>query len=88
MYRTHTLQKMVSTSHGQRRILKKSVPVAKYIRQAVESGTYPLSQQEEEQQQQRKSNKAPYGSNFRDLPIEYEILTLYPPIPPPPRLTF
>jgi hypothetical protein len=86
MYRTHTLQKMVSTSHGQRRILKKSVPVAKYIRQAVESGTYPLSQQEEEQQQQRKSNKAPYGSNFRDLPIEYEILTLYPPIPPPPRL--
>jgi len=94
MYRTHNLQRMVSTSHGQRRILKKSVPVAKYIRQAVESGTYyPLlfpekeqRQNKEQQQQRNSSNKAPYGSNFRDLPIEYEILTLYPPIPPPPRL--
>ena len=75
---------MVSTSHGQRRILKKSPPVQKYIRQAVESGTYPPD--EDEAKQQRDQRKAPYGSNFRDLPIEYEILTLYPPIPPPPRI--
>jgi len=84
MYRSSPLQRMVSTCHGQRRILKKQPPVAKYIRQAVESGTYPPEEDEKLQEQAQK--KAPYGSNFRDLPIEYEILTLYPPIPPPPRL--
>ena len=75
---------MVSTSHGQRRILKKSTPVAKYIRQAVESGTYPP--ESDPAKRQASERKAPYGSNFRDYPIEYEILTLYPPIPPPPRI--
>lgn len=80
MYRSYILQRMVSTSHGQRRILKKSPPIQKYIRQAVESGTYYPSSQE------HSENKGPRGSNFKELPIEYEILTLYPPIPVPPRL--
>jgi hypothetical protein len=81
MHRTATLQRLVSTSYGQRRILKQIPPVAKYIRQAIESGTYPPSAEEEKE----RKNK-PYGTNFRDYPIEYEILSLFPPIPPPPRI--
>lgn len=77
---------MVSTSHGQRRILKKSPPVQKYIRQAVESGTYYYPQDDNDQTNKNQRNKAPHGSNYRDYPMEYEILTLYPPIPPPPRI--
>jgi hypothetical protein len=80
MNRTATLQRLVSTSHGQRRILKHLPSVVKYIRQAVESGTYPPNPEEKE-----RENK-PYGTNFRDYPIEYEILSLFPPLPPPPRI--
>jgi hypothetical protein len=81
MHRTASLARLVSTGHGQRRILKHQPPVTKYIRQAIESGTYPPSEEEE-----KERINAPYGTTFREYPIELEILTLYPPIPPPPRI--
>ena len=96
---TPPLQKMASTHGGMRRILKKRLPVPKYIEMAVKAGSYKSpstrphylglhdvpqnqggymsSRQREEQTKLRRG--------IIDYPTEYEILSLNPPLPTPPR---
>ena len=68
MHRTCALQRLISTGHGQRRILKRGTPVAKYIRQAIESGTYPPAEGEPYDDEKARS-KSPYGPTFGSSPL-------------------
>jgi len=65
-----------------RKILKRKLPAVEFIRKAVETGVHeslhrPVPGQRPGQQSESKVNK---------YPIEYEILSLNPPIPLPPKI--
>jgi hypothetical protein len=83
---------------GQRRILKRGIPVDEYIQKAVISGTYRTTEELEEVAKERYDNPDDLrnimrrfrqdivrGSNVQDYPDEYLILTQHPPIPDPPQ---
>jgi len=87
------LAKMASTYSGMRKILKRDLPVQKYIRMAVETGIY-TPQDDENDPRPPRGKKAqlpqrglPHDMNEQlDYPLEYEILTLNPPMPELPRI--
>ena len=75
---------MASTHGGMRRILKRRPAVVDYIRQSVQAGTYRNPNQRgrpnnRRVQQQRYDPRNPY-------PVAYEILSMNPPLPEPPRI--
>uniref|UniRef100_A0A7S2WQD8 Uncharacterized protein n=1 Tax=Eucampia antarctica TaxID=49252 RepID=A0A7S2WQD8_9STRA len=82
------LERLVSTKCGMRRILKQpqhSVP--DYIRSAVQSGVYKVEGQEQQQQQGGGGRGRGRGSQQSvAYPVEYDILSMNPPIPQPPRV--
>eukprot|EP00557_Chaetoceros_sp_GSL56_P004804 CAMPEP_0176490124 /NCGR_PEP_ID=MMETSP0200_2-20121128/7695_1 /TAXON_ID=947934 /ORGANISM="Chaetoceros sp., Strain GSL56" /LENGTH=660 /DNA_ID=CAMNT_0017887393 /DNA_START=14 /DNA_END=1996 /DNA_ORIENTATION=- len=90
MHQTLSLQRMASTHGGMRKLLKQKPSPVQFIKWSVETGIHKdLHQQTDksprmrgrdgQQQQSRKPN-------FVRYPIEYEILSLNPPIPEPPRI--
>jgi len=85
MHRTQTLHKLVSTMGGMRRILKKHPPVNKYMRLAIDSGIY-RDRDRNGKPEYLEQRNSPDGRSVEDYPIEYQILTLHPPYPPPPIL--
>mmetsp|Transcript_11806 Transcript_11806/g.25518 ORF Transcript_11806/g.25518 Transcript_11806/m.25518 type:complete len:779 (-) Transcript_11806:91-2427(-) len=96
---TPTLHKMASTRGGMRRILKKRLPVQKYIELAVKAGSYkspttrpgylglhdvPAPNPNFMTPRQREE-RIKLQRGIIDYPTEYEILSLNPPLPRPPR---
>mmetsp|Transcript_20590 Transcript_20590/g.30372 ORF Transcript_20590/g.30372 Transcript_20590/m.30372 type:complete len:649 (-) Transcript_20590:47-1993(-) len=81
MHQTVKLQKMATTKGGMRRMLKKPISPLEFIRQAVNSGVH-KSLHKNIPYHERQQN----GNNYK-YPEEYEILSLYPPPPKPPRVT-
>lgn len=82
MHQSSKLLRLASTHGGMRKILKRKLPVVEFIRKAVETGVHeslhrPVPGQRPGQQSESKVNK---------YPIEYEILSLNPPIPLPPKI--
>lgn len=79
---------MASTHCGMRRILKKRLSPVQFIQKSVQTGIY------KELHQNERTNYNNNGHNFRNnlkpkfakYPIEYEILSMNPPIPQPPRV--
>lgn len=94
MHRTPTLAKMASTRSGMRKILKRDLPVQKYIRMAVETGIYKPKDEDAFDPRPKRGQRAqlpkrglPHDMNEQfDYPIEYEIITLNPPVPEMPRI--
>jgi len=87
MQQTKTLRKMASTMGGMRRILKTRPQPVDYLRYAVQCGIYqdPDAPSAPSYQQ---GGRSPNGdSDIMNHPTSYEILTLNPPIPEPPRVT-
>lgn len=89
MHQTVQLKKMASTHAGMCRILKQKLSPVDFIRKAVQTGIY----KEMHQKSPSASSSASGPSNRTKLnpskysyPIEYEILSLNPPIPQPPRI--
>ena len=81
---------MATTHHGMRRILKRRPAVVDYIRQSVETGVFqdfeannPNNRRNRYQQQQGSQ----FGDGVPQYPKYYEILSLNPPIPQPPKIT-
>ena len=81
---------MATTHHGMRRILKRRPAVVDYIRQSVETGVFqdleannPNNRRNRYQQQQGSQ----FGAGVPQYPKYYEILSLNPPIPQPPKIT-
>eukprot|EP00563_Minutocellus_polymorphus_P015850 CAMPEP_0181048272 /NCGR_PEP_ID=MMETSP1070-20121207/15345_1 /TAXON_ID=265543 /ORGANISM="Minutocellus polymorphus, Strain NH13" /LENGTH=681 /DNA_ID=CAMNT_0023127041 /DNA_START=179 /DNA_END=2224 /DNA_ORIENTATION=+ len=82
---------MATTHHGMRRILKRRPAVVDYIRQSVETGVFqdleannPNNRRNNRFQQQQQSQ---FGAGVHPYPKYYEILSLNPPIPQPPKIT-
>ena len=71
---------------GMRRLLKKLPPVSKYIRLAVDSGIYRDMDNDGTPQYLLTRQSRNDGREIEDYPVEYQILTLYPPYPDPPRI--
>jgi len=70
-----------------RRILKVLPPSDQYIRQAVESGTYTKPPPGRGGRGGRGRHRGgPHGRSIEDYPIEYQILTMHPPLPEPTRV--
>eukprot|EP01083_Nonionella_stella_P230017 813509_1 len=82
MHQTVKLQKMATTKGGMRRMLKKPIGPLEFIRQAVNSGVH-KSLHKNIPYHERQQN----GNDNYKYPEEYEILSLYPPPPKPPRVT-
>jgi hypothetical protein len=86
----------VTTSHGQKKILKHATPdLLTYIQKAVQTGVYRSNEEIEEMNQSLKDSPADLrrirwnvqrGSKIQDYPKEYEILSLNPPAPFKPRM--
>jgi len=91
---------MASTHGGMRRILKKRLPVQRYIELAVKSGSYKSPSTRPNYlglHDQRDDNNGGFVSKREreeslkmrrgiiDYPTEHEILSLNPPLPTPPR---
>ena len=81
---------MVSTHHGQTRILKRLPDMITYIQKSVKAGTYRTNEEIREMNQKLKETPTDLkrlrwnlqrGSKIQDYPIEYEIMTLNPPTP-------
>ena len=94
MKATPSLLRLASTHHGMRRILKRPIPTEDYIRKAVKAGVY----LDPDAPPQVRTSIDDDGNivylkmknsetKNRKYPIEYEILTLNPPIPPLPKVT-
>lgn len=83
MHRTQHLARWVSTHHGQRRILKRPIPVVEYMRKAVETGIW----RNEPENNRPRHPRRPVPSRDEDpndYPLEYEILSMNPmPVEPP-----
>lgn len=77
---TSPLLRLASTQNGMRRILKRPIPTLQYIRQAVQAGVYLAPDEDPMTTDLEKRNKT------QQLPIDYHILALNPPIPLPPRI--
>lgn len=94
MHRSSGLAKMASTHAGMRNILKRDLPVQKYIRMAVETGIYKPKDEDAYDPRPKRGQKAelpqrglPHDMNEQfDYPIDYEIITLTPPVPELPRV--
>ena len=90
MHPSRVWYKMASTNGGMRRILKKGLRTDHFIQKAVASGVYRERTEEGQQQQQtnqrqrRPPRKDP--SDIQSYPIEYQILSLNPPLPDPPKI--
>mmetsp|Transcript_25657 Transcript_25657/g.55175 ORF Transcript_25657/g.55175 Transcript_25657/m.55175 type:complete len:752 (+) Transcript_25657:95-2350(+) len=95
---TPTLHKMASTHGGMRRILKKRLPVQKYIELAVKSGSYKspstrpnflglhdIPEPKGFISPREREERLKLARGIIDFPTEYEILSLNPPLPEPPR---
>ena len=88
---------MISTKHGQRRILKyPTSDLISYMQKAVKSGIYRSHDEIEAMNNELKGNPTdlrrirwhvPRGSKIQDYPEEYEILSLNPPEPFKPKIT-
>eukprot|EP00984_Skeletonema_dohrnii_P012986 scaffold5333_cov95-Skeletonema_dohrnii-CCMP3373.AAC.2 len=90
---------MASTHGGMRRILKKRLPVQKYIELAVKAGSYKspstrpnylgLHDQRDNNNSFQTTREREESMKMRrgiiDYPTEHEILSLNPPLPIPPR---
>jgi hypothetical protein len=98
MFYTVALQRMHSTKHGLRRILKRPVPHLKYLRQAVETGVYRSAEELERIWYERSHSNERLvvimrrfrqdivrGASIHDYPDEYTIMRQFPPIPDPLR---
>lgn len=93
------LSKMASTHGGMRRILKRRLPVQRYIELAVKAGSYKSPSTRPNYlglHDDRNNNKGFMTKREReesmkmrrgiiDYPTEHEILSLNPPLPTPPR---
>eukprot|EP00581_Thalassiosira_minuscula_P014151 CAMPEP_0183721028 /NCGR_PEP_ID=MMETSP0737-20130205/13467_1 /TAXON_ID=385413 /ORGANISM="Thalassiosira miniscula, Strain CCMP1093" /LENGTH=782 /DNA_ID=CAMNT_0025950991 /DNA_START=126 /DNA_END=2474 /DNA_ORIENTATION=+ len=96
---TPTLHKMASTQGGMRRILKKRLPVPRYIELAVKAGSYKspstrphyLGLHDVPQDTNKRltprerEERLKLRRGVMDYPTEYEILSMNPPLPTPPR---
>lgn len=97
---TPALSKMASTRGGMRRILKKRLPVQKYIELAVKAGSYkspstrpnylglhdvPPPRPNGFMTPREREERIKLERGIIDYPTEYEILSLNPPLPRPPR---
>ena len=96
---TTALLKQASTHHGMRRILKRRLPVPRYIELAVKAGTYKTpsirpnylglhddpAKLNQLGSRQRDEQRVKLGRGILDYPEEYEILSMNPPLPLPPR---
>lgn len=81
---TPSLLRLASTHNGMRRILKRPIPPADFIRKAVMAGVYKKDVKKKGRgEEDRRDREA--VEKFT-LPPEYEILVLNPPIPLPPRM--
>ena len=86
MQRTLPLQKLITTNGGMRRMLKNLPPVSKYIRLAVDSGIYRDMDNEGNPHYLLTRQSRNDGREIEDYPVEYQIMTLYPPYPDPPHI--
>lgn len=104
MHRTTPLLKgrMISAVRGQRRILKRRVPLLEYIEKAVQTGIYRSNEEisaamkairrgdtalrEPQIAADRFRRDIVRGTQVQDYPAEYHILKMYPPLPPPPKI--
>lgn len=95
---TAPVQKLASTHGGMRRILKKRLPVQKYIELAVKAGSYKspstrpnylglhdLPEIKGYMTPREREERLKLQRGIIDYPTEYEILSLNPPLPEPPR---
>ena len=93
MHQSSILQRMASTHGGMRNILKKKPSTVQFIKWSVETGVHKDLHEDEtfkrggnrnnRNQRDDRNNRKP---KFAKYPIEYEILTLNPPIPEMPRI--
>jgi len=84
MRQSGVLRKMASTHCGMRRILKQRLSPVQFIQKSVQTGIYKdLHQKESTNYNSRNPASKP---KFAKYPIEYEILSMNPPIPQPPRV--
>lgn len=101
MYRaTPPLRKMASTHGGMNSILKRRLPVVRYIELAVKAGSYkspstrpnylglhdvPPGKPDEYLTFREREERLKLRRGIIDYPSEYEILSLNPPLPTPPK---
>lgn len=87
MHQTAALHKMASTHGGMRNILKQKPSAVQFLKWSVETGIHKDLPQNQPQKFNRYNNN---NNNRRNkgikYPIEYELLTLNPPIPEAPRI--
>eukprot|EP00979_Chaetoceros_neogracilis_P010599 scaffold2516_cov207-Chaetoceros_neogracile.AAC.3 len=93
MHQSSILQRMASTHGGMRNILKQKPSTVQFIKWSVETGVHKDLHEDEtfkrggnrnnRNQRDDRNNRKP---KFAKYPIEYEILTLNPPIPEMPRI--
>jgi hypothetical protein len=86
MHQTQMLKKMASTHCGMRRILKKRLSPVQFIQKSVQTGIYKELHQNERTNYNNNGNFRNPKPKFAKYPIEYEILSMNPPIPQPPRV--
>lgn len=93
MHHSSVLQRMASTHGGMRNILKQQPSTVQFIKWSVETGVHKDLHEDETFQRgggNRRGNQRDDRNNrrpkFAKYPIEYEILTLNPPIPEMPRI--
>jgi hypothetical protein len=95
MHQTSILQRMASTHGGMRKILKHKPSTVDFIKWSVETGVHKDLHEEDNFQKggNRNARNPPRDDRnnrkpkFAKYPIEYEILTLNPPIPDMPRIS-
>lgn len=101
MHQTRLLRKMASTHCGMRRILKKRLSPVQFLQKSVQTGIYKELHQNERTNYNSYNNSSKNNNNYNNnnngnfrnakpkfakYPIEYEILSMNPPIPQPPRV--
>jgi len=77
---------IASTDGGMRRILKRPLPIDKYYRQAVQSGTYIGNDEAEKGLPPIRESEHEMRFRRQQYPFEYETLLLNPPIVEPPKM--
>jgi hypothetical protein len=80
---------VASTHHGQQRILKRLPDLISYIQKAVKAGTYRTTEEIRDMNKKLEENPTDMkrlrwnlqrGSKIQDYPLEYEIMSLNPPV--------
>jgi hypothetical protein len=78
---------MASTHGGLRKILKQKPSTVQFIKWSVETGIHKDLHNEQDGRRQPYNNRNKNNNpRFQKYPFEYEMLTLNPPIPTPPRI--